>query len=131
MALPFPTPLETGAANLPACMSQEQAVAEQLTSRVQPPFQKLCGDKIACGVFKPQTATDRASPDQSSCLVKHNSALPWLYSGDALHCCTAFHTFWLNKKSGYCTNPFHSNGNFINFKKQLSCTFKEVFLART
>ncbi|KAM6084287.1 uncharacterized protein LJ206_006511 isoform 3-T4 [Theristicus caerulescens] len=37
-------------------------------------LEKPCGDKRACGVFKPQTANDRAPQDQSSCLVKHSSA---------------------------------------------------------
>jgi len=74
MVLPFPTPLETGVANLPACTAQERAVAEQRTPRAQPPFWKPCGAQLACGVLKPQTATGRASPDQSSCLVNYSSS---------------------------------------------------------
>lgn len=97
-------------------LSQEQAAAEQLNSRVQPHSQEPCGDKAAYGVLSPRLLlTEHLHISVRLELVQ----FPWLYAGDVLHCYTFLNVFWLHKKSGCWTNPFHRKRNFTKKKKAL------------
>lgn len=126
LALPVPTPLETRAASLPACMSQEQATAEPLNSRVQPHFQEPCGDKAACGASSPRVLLTEHLYICRGVLWYTMVQLPWLYAGDVLYCCVFLHTHFGYMKT-QIAEQIPSTEKGILLRKGTFCTPPKTF----